>query len=189
MDAHTRMAWLQDAMPVPLTETPRADFGLAVGSEDGLTYAVTTDFSEVDTGVVRADDHATDLRAEILTVTTAGADSADVVLRAAAGMLAGAASAFPAQPGTILPGLAVRANLDFADFTVRHGALISPLLWGGPVPQYAEPEEQRMTLMLQLLLLRKEEYDFAQEHGLGALLQRAAEREVNLYDWSRGEWL
>lgn len=45
-----------------------------------------------------------------------------------------------------------------------------------------------MTLMLQLLLQARSEYDFAQEHELGELL-RAAEREVNLYDWSRGEWL
>lgn len=52
-----------------------------------------------------------------------------MVLRAAAGMLAGAASAFPAQPGTIRLGLAVRANLTAALVARQLSVpLISPLL-------------------------------------------------------------
>lgn len=186
MDARTRWDWIAEVMPVTLSEASGA--GVAAGSDSGLTYAVTTDFSEEDTGVVRADDHAVDLRTEILTVTTAGADVASVVLRAAATQL-GADSAFPAQPGTVLPGLAVRANLDFVEFSVRHGLLVSPLLWGGPVPQYVEPEDNRMTLMLELILLRKDEYEAVQEHGVDPLLRRAAGEGVDLHDWSRGPWL
>ena len=67
--------------------------------------------------------------------------------------------------------------------TVHHGLLIAPYLWGGQTPQYRE--DNRLTLVLQLVMLTDAEYAFGVEEGVGKLQDVVAEQDIDLLDWSR----
>ncbi|AGF71308.1 suppressor of fused domain protein [Corynebacterium halotolerans] len=110
-----------------------------------------------------------------------GGDEATAVIAAAARLLADARGIVPAQPGTMLPGLAERAGL--AGLGVAHGLLVAPYLWGGDVPQVTE--EGRLTVMLQLVMLTGDEHAYAVEHGVAALQGKLGAEQVDLLDWRR----
>lgn len=171
--------WLDQAIPAPL-EFKYVDgrhLGLAQ-LEGGQSLAVTTEFSQVDTGLQLADASSTDVRTELLAVARGTqADVAAVVLGAAES-LEKAQGIIPAQPGVMLPSI-----VDIEGMSVKHGLLIAPYLWGGDSPQFTEPG--RMTLVCQLLMLTDSEYAFVVEEGVAAFQAAAEEHGIDLLDYAR----
>ena len=84
----------------------------------------------------------------------------------------------PAQPGIMLPEILSEDSLN-----VHHGLLIAPYLWGGSTPQL--PEDGRLTLVCQLLMLTDSEYAYAVEEGVAKLQEAVAEQGVDILDWKR----
>lgn len=169
--------WLSQLIPVEL------DVGedVAVADlDDGQRVAVTVGFAEVDTGLVAVDGGA-DVRSELITVARAGRGQLTAVLRAAATLLADANGLLPAQPGTMIPQLAEKANLE--GVSVAHGLFVPPYLWGGETPRFTE--EGRLTVLLQLVMLTDAEYAYAMEEGPGGLQQALGEAGIDLLDWAR----
>lgn len=156
--------------------------GLHVALADvgtGQRLACTVDFADVDTGLIDA--AGTDVRSELLAVARVSEDEATAVIAAAAQLLADARGIIPAQPGTMLPRLAERAGL--TRLGVAHGLLVAPYLWGGDTPQMTE--EDRLTVMLQLVMLTGDEHAYAVEHGVAALQEKLGDEQVDLLDWRR----
>ncbi|WKD58536.1 hypothetical protein [Corynebacterium caspium] len=165
MHTDTIYQWLDGVVPGGFSNRVNGSFAIATGSTPtGQALACTLDFHQVDTGLVNAADGETSIRCELLTLTEGGPTAIAEAVRivsAAANILQRSQGAFEAQPGTLLAGLAAEAELDFAATPLRHGLLISPTLWGGPVPQYTEAEAKRQTLVLQVVLLTAAEYETA----------------------------
>jgi len=147
---------------------------------EGQRLGCTVDFAVVDTGLETADE-ALPVRSELLAVATAGEQQIIDVLAAAATTLIDAAGVIPAQPGTMLPNLAARAGLD--GVSVGHGLFVPPYLWGGQVPRMTE--DDRLTVLLQLVMLTDAEHAFAVEEGVGALQQELGAAGIDLLDWQR----
>lgn len=146
----------------------------------GRDFAASTlDFADIDTGL---ESEGVDVRCEIFTINRASETTTLKVLDATANQLARAEGAFPAQPGTLLPGIGSEANLP-SDITVKHGVFVVPYVWGEKVPQLKEPD--RWTLMLQLVMLTQEEFEHAVTYGVGQLQQDLAAEGIDLLDWSR----
>lgn len=150
----------------------------------GQSLAVTTQFADVDTGL-KAVDGGIDVRCELLAVARSGTAEVAAAVIAAAEKLRSLGGVVPAQPGVLLPKLTDGTALGSDAFTVRHGLLITPYLWGGKTPQM--PEDERLTVVCQLVLLTDAEYAYAVEEGVPALQQEVGEEEIDLLDWSRGE--
>lgn len=152
------------------------ELGLAA-LDGGQSLAVTTTFGDVDTGLQHAE-QGIDVRCELLTVARVGQTEVVAAVCGAADMLERAGGVLPAQPGVLLPSC-----LDIAKCNVHHGLLIVPYLWGGQTPQV--PEEGRLTLVCQLLMLTDSEYAYAVEEGVGKFQEAVAEQGIDLLDWSR----
>ncbi|WKS68385.1 hypothetical protein NLL38_08240 [Corynebacterium accolens] len=171
--------WLSEVIPAPL-EFRYVDgrrLGLATLA-DAQSLALTTTFNAVDTGL-RSDAEGLDVRCELVTVARVGQPEVAAAVGAAAAKLEKAGGLLPAQPGVLLPSL-----LDLpGKQTVHHGLLIAPYLWGGQTPQYRE--DDRLTLVLQLVMLTDAEYAFGVEEGVGKLQEAVAEQGIDLLDWSR----
>ncbi|MDK4232828.1 hypothetical protein QPX36_06325 [Corynebacterium accolens] len=171
--------WLSEVIPAPL-EFRYVDgrrLGLATLA-DAQSLALTTTFNDVDTGL-RSDAEGLDVRCELVTVARVGQPEVAAAVGAAAAKLEKAGGLLPAQPGVLLPSL-----LDLpGEPTVHHGLLIAPYLWGGQTPQYRE--DDRLTLVLQLVMLTDAEYAFGVEEGVGKLQEAVAEQGIDLLDWSR----
>lgn len=140
----SREVWLDDVLP----SDKREDIDFQIRRGDG--WACTLNFATIDTGLVTSE--GVSVRCELLTRTSDPA--AARVLNEVARILA--QGVFEAQPGTVIAGVAAAAELDFARYSVRHALLISPDMWGGPVPQLQE--EGKLTLVLQVVMLTEEEY-------------------------------
>lgn len=169
--------WLGQLIPAELefgSDSAVADLG------EGQRVALTVGFSDVDTGLV-AVDGGDEVRSELITVARAEKEQLADVLAAAARMLADAEGILPAQPGTMLPGLAEKAGL--RDVSVSHGLFVPPYLWGGETPRFTE--EGRLTVLLQLVMLTDAEYAYAVEEGPGGLQQALGEAGADLLDWRR----
>lgn len=174
--------WLNDIMPAQL-ELRRVD-GHRVGTatlDDARALAATVEFGGVDTGLALSDDPEREVRCELMVTATATEAEAAAVALAAGRMLEEAGGVVPAQPGVLLPGLAERAGL--VDATVTHGMLQPPRLWGEQTPHVNE--DDRMTLMLEVIMITDEEYDIAVDQGVDKLLRRLQRRAADLDDWGR----
>ncbi|WP_234457966.1 hypothetical protein [Corynebacterium macginleyi] len=179
INADESAVWLSGVIPAPVefryVDGRRLGFA-TLG--DALSLALTTTFNAVDTGL-RSDATGLDVRCELVTVARVGHPEVAAAVGAAAAKLEKAGGFLPAQPGILLPSL-----LDLPGKpTVHHGLLIAPYLWGGQTPQYRE--DNRLTLVLQLVMLTDAEYAFGVEEGVGKLQDVVAEQDIDLLDWSR----
>ncbi|AJE32026.1 hypothetical protein B842_00850 [Corynebacterium humireducens NBRC 106098 = DSM 45392] len=165
--------WIDQLLPAELQTSDRvvtADLG------DGQRVAVTVGFADVDTGLVTVED-GTDVRSELIIVGRATEQQLTSVLHAAWAAFEG--GDLPAQPGTLLPQL----DADLEGVSVAHGICVPPYLWGGEVPRVTEDE--RLTVLLQLVMLTDAEYAYAAEEGAAALQQALGEAGIDLLDWQR----
>lgn len=172
MNRDDTIYWIDQLIPGELEvgeDVVTADLG------DGQAVAVTLGFADVDTGLVAVDE-GIDVRSELIVVARADAADLTAVLRAAVGKLTAAGGILPAQPGTMLPQL---IEVD----SVGHALFVPPYLWGGETPRVTEPE--RLTVLLQLVMLTDSEYAYAVEEGPGALQQALGEAGIDLLDWTR----
>lgn len=174
--------WLSEIMPTQL-ELRFVD-GIRVGTamlDDDRGLAATVEFGGVDTGLALSDNPDQEVRCELMaTAHVTEAEAAAVVL-AAGHMLDEANGMVPAQPGVMLPGLAERAGLD--GFTVAHGLLLAPRLWGEQTPHVVE--DDRMTLMLEVVMITEDEHGIGVDQGVDKLLRRLRRRGSDLDDWRR----
>lgn len=152
---------------------------LATFQQDDVVICATVGFNEVDTGLESA---GMDVRCELVTQTRASTSEAMRLLDAATQMLVRSNGVLTAQPGTLLPGVGDVIELP-EHITVRHGLLMSPFQWGPQVPQVIE--DDRWTLLLQLLMLTEEEFHYCVTYGPEELLEEMAHSAIDLSDWSR----
>ena len=174
MQRDDTLTWLGQLLPAELSDDGdgrvlTADLG------EGQHLAVTAGFADVDTGLV-AVDGGVDVRCELIVVARAPREQLAEVLRAAWRVFADGAGDPPAQPGTLLPQL-LEAG------TVAHAVCVPPYLWGGETPRVTE--EERLTVLLQVVMLTDAEYAFAAEEGPAALQQALGEAGIDLLDWQR----
>ncbi len=173
MNRDDTISWIDQLLPAQL-ET--GDGVVTADLGDGQRVAVTVGFAAVDTGLVTVDD-GIDVRSELIVVGRATEEQLTAVLHAASQAFED--GDLPAQPGTLLPLLG--AGLD--DVTVVHAVCVPPYLWGGEVPRVTE--EERLTVLLQLVMLTDAEYAYAAEEGPAALQQALGEAGIDLLDWQR----
>lgn len=176
------LAWLDGIFPgEPELHQPTDTDALVLatyetGSEN---ICVTAGFAEVDTGL---ESGGIDVRCEIFTVSNASKSITLPVVDAVAQLLERADATMQAQPWTLLPGVGITTALP-AEITVRHGVFIAPQLWDGNVPQLVE--EDRWTLLLQLVLLTEDEFNYGITYGVPDLFDEIKRMEIDVTDWSR----
>lgn len=181
MNIEETLYWVDQFVPGDLALKELGQLHIAVSDlGEGEQLGTTVDFAVVDTGL-ETQDEAIPVRSELIAVARVGEQKIIDVLAAATTMLIDAAGVIPGQPGTMLPNLVDKAGL--TDVTVAHGLFIAPYLWGGETPRMSEPD--RLTVMLQLIMLTDSEYAYAVEEGVGPLQQAIAEEEIDLLDWRR----
>lgn len=151
--------------------------------DDEQNLAVTTQFAEVNTGLVKQGTEMA-VRCELLAVARAPQAAVAAAIVGVAEKLENAGGVLPAQPGVLLPNI-VSPLEDAADITVSHAMLIAPYLWGGPSPQVQE--EERLTLALQVVMLTDAEYAYAVDEGVPAVQQAVAEQGIDILDWTRAD--
>lgn len=173
MDRDDTLHWISQLIPGELDvdeDTATADLG------EGQMVGVSVGFAEVDTGLVAVEEELP-VRSELIVVARAAAEEeVRAVLRAAVDKLSGAGGILPAQPGTMLPQLIQIGS-------VGHALFVPPYLWGGDTPRVTEGD--RLTVLLQLVMLTDAEYAYAVEEGPGALQQALGEAGIDLLDWHR----
>ncbi|MCI1255517.1 MAG: hypothetical protein LKG15_02345 [Corynebacterium provencense] len=156
------------------------------------TVAVTLDAARIDPGLVT--DDGSDLRVELITVTSGHSRAAADLVTAAATMIAQDPHQRPPRPGLILPDLGWHVD---EKMTAKHGLLVPPFLWEDGVPHVHEVDfggrhgggghhdwthPGRMTVVAQLVMLTDAEFATATGQGLGAVQRQLTEAEVNLND-------
>ncbi|GGG73138.1 suppressor of fused domain protein [Corynebacterium pelargi] len=183
MDLEASLLWQQGVFPGNLEEVPlEPGCGVRVAVSDlgGELLATTLNFNEVDTGL-HSEDEGADIRSEIFTVGRVSSEVAVSALQQVSAKLAAfnqkLLGMVPAQPGTMIPGL------ELEGCSVRHGVFVVPYVWGEQVPRFSEGG--RLVVMLQLVLLSDEEYEYAVTYGVPALQQALSEQGVDLLDWQR----
>ncbi|MCS4490354.1 suppressor of fused domain protein [Corynebacterium sp. ES2794-CONJ1] len=171
------IAWISQLFPTPLSYVTSdvTHLSLASGSMGEQHIVSTLDLHEHDQ-FLQADGR--DIRCEIFSISVHQPTDMLPVVDAAAKLLLDSRGAIPAHPGTIVPGI-----LNRPEFSVQHGLLISPSVWGEKVPMLHTGEVT--TLMLQLILINSAELKIAKEEGIAALQQRMLHAGVNLLSWSR----
>lgn len=188
--------WVNSLFPAKLEFHRVDDFHIGcadLGQEQQL--ACTADFGRVDTGLTTTENGLDfEVRSELFTIGKVTERQAAGVLGAAAGYLRSAAGKTPAQPGVLLPSVNILAGLG-PEFTVHHGLLSVPYVWGPEVPRLTEQAGDvngentgargRLTVMLQLIMLTDAERDYAAAYGIGELQQELARNDVDLLDWRR----
>lgn len=153
---------------------------------DGTRVAVTSGFSDVDTGLTLQEETSVDVRCELAvgSRTASDAELAAVLIGAWDALAAGGGLA---QPGTVLLDVVKRTKLhELAgphNVTVKHGLLREPTWFDQGTPHYREPG--RMTLLLEVAMLTEEEYNVATERGLSGLDTRLRRRGTDLGDLRR----
>lgn len=188
--------WVDSLFPAEMDFHRVDDFHVGCADlGEGQQLACTADFGRVDTGLVTEGDEAPmDVRSELFTIGRVTERQAAGVVGAAAGFLRDGRGTVPAQPGEVIPSLNILANLG-DEFTVHHGLLSVPYVWGPDVPQLTEQAGDvrgedaggngRLTVMLQLIMLTDAEREFAATHGIGELQQKLADSGADLLDWRR----
>lgn len=196
--------WVRDLLPGEprivsrrVGESFPAFYVAEVSLEEGRpeTVAMTLDASQIEPQLQT--DDGSDLRVEILTVTTGHTSRAGELAAAAATMIAQDPIARTPQPGTFLPDLG--ASVD-GGITAKHGLLVVPFVWADGVPQVHEvasggkrskekgeadvefTHPGRLTVPAQLVMLTDAEYHLATAQGLGAVQQLVADHGVDLND-------
>lgn len=178
--------WLTGVLPGSVqlrSDSPahRPSFHVAETQTDaGHALSCTVDFHRIDTGVAFRE---YTVRSELLCVTKAEQHLATQVVRGTGRHLANLQGLIPAQPGTFVEKLGDVLKLP-SEVTTRDAILTGPVLWDGQTPQYLEPEQ--LTLLLQVILLTRDELNFGKTYGAAALLQQMAAEEVDYLDWYRG---
>ena len=66
---------------------------------------------------------------------------------------------------------------------VRHGLLVAPYVWSDGVPRMRE--DDRITTMLQLVMLTDDEYEYATTYGVDELQEAMVNEGVNILDLGR----
>ena len=85
----------------------------------------------------------------------------------------------PAQPGQFLPAVGVFGGLaEMPGIEVRHGLLVAPYVWSDGVPRMRE--DDRITTMLQLVMLTDDEYEYATTYGVDELQEAMVNEGVNI---------
>lgn len=185
MQLEESAVWLSQVLPGSVHITAdepahRPGFHVAeTTTEQGAALSCTLDFQRIDTGLSFENQ---DVRCELLCATTAEQHLASQLVRATARHLANLQGLIPAQPGTLVKKLGDVAKLP-AEITTRDAMLVAPLLWDSQTPQYEEAGQ--LTLVLQVLLLSREELIFAETYGAQALLKQMQAEQVNYLDWYR----
>lgn len=176
-------AWIDQLVPgelvihTPVDNDDALDMGTVnLGAE---VLATTLEFSAVDTGLSF---EGKDVRSELFTVARVSAETALLAVSGAAELFRRMEGTLPAQPGTLVPGIGDFVSLP-SDITVRHGLCVVPYVWEGQVPQL--DEQDRLTVLLQILMLTQEEYEYAVTYGIEALQEELMKAEVDINDWSR----
>ena len=159
------------------------------------TVAMTLNASQIEPALETED--GSDLRVELLTITTGHSSTAAELVTAAATMIAENPAARSPQPGTFLPQLGPSVD---SSITAKHGLLVVPFVWEEGVPHAHEvtsggkrsaqtatsdiefTHPGRLTVPAQLIMLTDAEYDLALREGLGAVQTAMAEQAVNLND-------
>lgn len=206
--------WIDGLFPGQVSFHEVGPFTVAAVDLGGESIACSVDFSRVDTGLITsAGAESLEVRSEVLCLAREPQDVLGRAVGAAATMLLDASTAFHtaraegvtplpvrmhAQPGQLLPAVGVLAGLPAQGYTVTHGILADPRIWGPEIPFVREeaghvstsaPDEAselgRLTLPLQLILLTEEEFSVAVHEGGDVLMQEMAAREVDLLDLRR----
>ncbi|WBT08999.1 hypothetical protein PAB09_01225 [Corynebacterium sp. SCR221107] len=183
MNATEIAAWIDQLVPgelvihTPVDNDDALDMGTVnLGAE---VLATTLEFSAVDTGLSF---EGKDVRSELFTVARVSAETALLAVSGAAELFRRMEGTLPAQPGTLVPGIGDFVSLP-SDITVRHGLCVVPYVWEGQVPQL--DEQDRLTVLLQILMLTQEEYEYAVTYGIEVLQEELMKAEVDINDWSR----
>lgn len=168
-----------------------------LSSEDTTeALACTADFGRVDTGLVSSEEAFEDrgvekqveVRSEIFCVASAEPEVVERAVVAAASFLAESntiqTGIVPAQPGQLLPAVGVFGGLaEMPGIEVRHGLLVAPYVWSDGVPRMRE--DDRITTMLQLVMLTDDEYEYATTYGVDELQEAMVNEGVNILDLCR----
>lgn len=167
--------------------------------DQGLEAPASMNSSGVQVG--EGDTFVADLRVELFTVLAGAEQEAEFaaqVLAATAGLIKDSYPWMMAQPGQLLAGVGILAMAGIDEtITVKHGLLTVPWVWDAGVPRITEepghvfPVTQddvvtadlgRMTVMLQLVLLTQEEYDYALTYGANGLQEALAAQGADVTD-------
>lgn len=184
MDIHETAAWIDGLFDgeMSLHEAKREEGYPAIlatfETEEQISLCSTIGFNEVDTGL---ESGGLDVRCEFFTITEASQSDAMHVVDATVQTLVQANGTLHAQPDTIIPGIGLAVLPEH--LTVCHGLFVAPEVWGPSVPQFIE--EDRWTLMLELLLITEDEFNYAVTYGARDLLDELEKTGVNLLDWQR----
>lgn len=188
--------WINSLFPAELDFHRVGEFHVGCADlGDGQQLACSADFGRIDTGLLTtADDSGMEVRSELFTIGRVEEVQAARIVGAAASFLRDAEGRTPARPGETIPNLNLLSDLA-EGYTVRHGLLTVPYVWGPEVPQLTEAAGQvhgegagqrgRLTVMLQLIMLTDAERDYAVTYGIGELQQQLAESGADLLDWRR----
>lgn len=179
MNRNDTTFWFRQIIPTDLRIGEHAVADLA----DGERLALTVGFADVDTGLVatEGEDEGKSVRSELIVVARASESQLTAVLAAAEKEFTDAAGQLHAQPGTMIPHLGEKAGLE--DVTVAHALFIPPYLWGGDTPRVTE--DDRLTVLLQLMMLTDAEYAWAVEEGPAELQKAMGEAGIDPLDWNR----
>lgn len=184
MDIHETAAWIDGLFDgeMSLHEAKREEGYPTIlatfETEEQISLCSTIGFNEVDTGL---ESGGLDVRCEFFTITEASQSDAMHVVDATVQTLVQANGTLHAQPDTIIPGIGLAVLPEH--LTVCHGLFVAPEVWGPSVPQFIE--EDRWTLMLELLLITEDEFNYAVTYGARDLLDELEKTGVNLLDWQR----
>lgn len=184
MDIHETAAWIDGLFDgeMSLHEAKREEGYPTIlatfETEEQISLCSTMGFNEVDTGL---ESGGLDVRCEFFTITEASQSDAMHVVDATVQTLVQANGTLHAQPDTIIPGIGLAVLPEH--LTVCHGLFVAPEVWGPSVPQFIE--EDRWTLMLELLLITEDEFNYAVTYGARDLLDELEKTGVNLLDWQR----
>ncbi|MDR7330775.1 suppressor of fused domain protein [Corynebacterium guangdongense] len=175
---HQQVAyWLSTLFPTQLEMRKVDGSRVAYGQWGEGNLAFTYDLHELDSGLTLADDADTSVRVELVTRTSGPAELAVGAVTRAAARLKEMAGAVAAQPGVLLPDLALPGT------TMTSGLLIAPRFWDGQTPHLSQ--EGMMIVPLELVMLLDDEYEIARERGVEGLERRLRRRGTDDSDWQR----
>ncbi|MBC2682432.1 suppressor of fused domain protein [Corynebacterium anserum] len=210
MDQKETLAWIADLLPgSPQVKTYTAGQSalpvnvatVVVGSDveghegNAETVAMTLNASQIDPQLETED--GSDLRVELLTITTGKGSTAAELLAAAVTTIAQNPHVHSPQPGTFLPNLGDHIQ---QKITAKHGLLLAPYVWEEGVPHVHEVASSgkrgknktgehiefthpgRLTVPAQLVMLTDAEFELATTSGLNAVQEHIAKKGVNLND-------
>ena len=169
--------WLSQLIPAKLEFRKLDEWRIASAQiDEQQALAATANFGAVDTGLTSDESGHAVAQAEQPAIATAVLAAAEL-LRSAGGVL-------PARPGVLLPDIGQKfAELGQDHLTVRHGLLAVPYLWSGKTPRLEE--DDRLTLICQLIMLTDAEYEFAVQQGVGKLQDKLSTEGIDPGDWGR----